>query len=310
MNDDRHADRNRLKRKLHLFKNLEGIKSKTTVEAMLKSRNSSQPTLEVSHKRSLKKGSKNKSSARLANQKFDFDFRKEVDSLLEKKLKHYNNTASTACGDSKKVNTSALTRNKKSSRSSKVINFNQVKLMSPKASCPTAFDFQRKKSLTRNLSPNYAKMDSSQQVILDILQRKNSLNCFKKLLKGKQMESTMNSMRMSKGMTNSTRGQLFARKSSSKKSLMKQSLNDKDRLSAYHASEHPARSSSEVKLGQPGDNLVNPKIIDAMKDVYEKLNSILYTVRAPNLSKNQSCIESMENSEKKLEISRKRWNKK
>lgn len=309
MIDDRHADRNRLKRKLHLFKNLEGIKSKTTVEAMLKSRNSSQPTLEISHKRSVKKN-KNKSSARIANQKFDFDFRKEVDSLLEKKLKNYNNTASTACGDSKKVNSSTLTKNKKSSRSSKIISFNQVKLMSPKGSCATTFDFQRKKSLARNLSPNYAKVDSSQQVILDILQRKNSLNCFKKLLKGKQMESTMNSMRMSKGTTASTRGQLFARKSSSKKSLMKQSLNDKDRMSAYLGADNQARSTSEAKHSQTENTLVNPKILDAMNEVYEKLNGLLYSVRAPHLSKNQSCIESMENSEKKLELCRKRWNKK
>ena len=299
----------RLKRKLHLFKNLEGVKSKTTIEAMLKTRTASQPNLEGSQKRNLKKG-KNKSSARLANQKFDCNFRKEVDSLLEKKLKQYNNTTSTACGDSKKINTSTLTKNKKSSRSSKIINFNQIKLMSPKGSYAPTLDFQRKKSLTRNLSPNYGKADTSQQVILDILQRKNSLNCFKKLLKGKQLESTMNSMRVSKGLATSGRGQIFARKSSSKKSIMKQSWNDKDRMSGYLVSELGIRSSSEVKAQPKDGQLVNPKIIEAMNEVYDKLNSLLYSIKGPQLSKNQSCVDSVENSEKKFELGRKSLAKK
>ena len=295
------------RKKVEVFHNLEGLKAKTTIEALLKSRTSSQPNIETSQKRTLKK-SKNKSSARLNKETGGQVPRKGVDSGMEKKLKKYNNTVSTACGDSKK-NNSSLTRNKKSNRSTKAITFNQMKIMSPQGATIPYLDLGRKKSITRHLSPGYGKSDNSQQVILDILQRKNSLNCFKKLLKGKQVESTMNSMRLSKPIGNSTRmgGQTFARKSSSKKSLNKQSINDKEKLNGNISPDPIARSSYDVRSIGNEDALVNPRILDAMNDVYEKLHSLLYNLKAPMMSKNQSCAESVEISEKKKDPIRKHF---
>ena len=304
MDDLQEASKVRRK-KVEVFHNLEGLKAKTSIETLLKSRTSSQPNLETSQKRTLKKN-KNKSSARLNKDFNGGPTRKVTESVLDKKLKKYNNTVSTACGDSKK-NNSSLTRNKKSSRSTKAIAFNQIKIMSPQGTAVPYLDLGRKKSITRHLSPGYGKTDNSQQVILDILQRKNSLNCFKKLLKGKQMESTMNSMRLSKGVGNSTRGQTFARKSSSKKSIGKQSLNEREKLCGHLSPEPVVRSSYDVRHHPSEDALVNPKILDAMNDVYEKLHSLLYNLKMPNMSKNQSCADSVENSEKKNEPSKKNF---
>jgi len=301
----------RLRKKIDIFRHLETSKAKTSIDTMLKSRTASQPNIETSQKRSLKK-SKNKSSARLGTAKNPDIYRKEVDSILDKKLKQYNNTVSTACGDSKKNNTSTLTKNKKSSRSSKVIAFTQMKLLSPKGSYVPYLGLTRKKSLTRHLSPPYSKGDNSQQAILDILQRKNSLNCFKKLLKGKQQqESTMNSLRLSKGAGNSTRAAAFGRKSSSKKSINKQSWNERERISGHLSPDAGHRSSSELRPCATEDPLVNPRIIDAMNDVYDKLNNLLFSLKIPGReSKNQSCADSAEHSEKKIDSLRRCFGRK
>lgn len=287
---------------IDLWKNFQELRPKSSMDNILKSRTSSQPNLnlELSHKPRLKKN-KNKSTTRQPKEAFQTHSRKELYGTLDKKYKNYNNTVSTTCGDSKKINSSSMTKNKKSSRSSKVLPLNQMKILSPKDSYVPYWT--RKKSLTRNLSPSLVKADQSQQVILDILQRKNSLNCFKKMLKGKQLESTMSSMRLSKGLVQSTRVQTsgVAKKSSSKKSLYKAFPPDKDCMfNVAQSTDTYDNGSSARKHSESA--LVNPKILDAMNEVYEKLIHVLDGLKKNALSKEESRGQSLENSLKKEQV--------
>jgi hypothetical protein len=278
------------------------LRPKSSMDNILKSRTSSQPNLnlELSHKPRLKK-SKNKSTARLQKESSQTHSRKELHGNLDKKFKNYNNTVSTTCGDSKKINSSSMTKTKKSSRSSKVMPLNQMKILSPKDSYVPYWT--RKKSLTRNLSPSLVKADQSQQVILDILQRKNSLNCFKKMLKGKQMESTMSSIRLSKGLVQSTRIQPSAltKKQNSKKSLYKAFPGDKDSVVNVAQSMDTQDNGTSARKHSES-SLVNPKILDAMNEVYEKLIHVLDGLKRNALGKEESRGHSLENSLKKEQV--------